>query len=358
MQLCATFLKVPPTFNHFFPGAICYIGPNGTPDLTTGQATRFVIMKRAIVTRLASGLIVVLSFSQGTAATANNETAASRQEATKPTTPREVFNAGTRELEAGKLREAEALLELALASQNERFQTPALYNLGHVRFSQGTEELKKGPSAQATATRSDKAVEQAEAAVGVIDDALASNDIKKMVAAYLHGRGQRQELKAARAAVLEALKAHQATLAKWERSSADFKSAVELSPAESDAQMNAEVVDRRIAQLVDSLRKIKQSMRQCSGMCDKLGNKLKELKGRIPGSQMPPGAGDEEEEEQAPMGPLKDHKEAPSKDGKEMLLSPEQAGWLLEGFKLDSERRLPMGQEKPGQPKARSQKPW
>jgi hypothetical protein len=317
-------------------------------------------MKRAIVVKLATGLIVAFSFSQGTAATANNGSAASRQGATPPSTPREVFNAGTRELEAGKLREAEALLELALSSQNERLQTPALYNLGHVRFTQGTEELKKGPSAQATASRSETAVEQGEAALGIIDDALASNDINKMVAAYLHGRGQRRELKAARAAVLEALKAHQATLAKWERSSADFKSAVELSPAETDAQSNADVVDRKIARLVDSLRKIQQSMRQCSGMCDKLGNKLKQLKGRIPGSQIPGGAGDEEEEEeeQAPMGPLKDHKEVASKDGKEMLLSPEQAGWLLEGFRLDSERRLPMGQEKPGQPKARSQKPW
>src|SRR5262245_47431636 len=171
-------------------------------------------MKRAIVTRLASGLIVVFSFSQGTAATAKSSTAASRQ-GTAPNTPREVFNAGTRELEAGKLREAEALLELALSSQNERLQTPALYNLGHVRFSQGSEELKKGPSAQATALRSDKAVEQGEAALQVIEDALASNDVNKMVAAYLHGRGQRRELKAARAAVLEALKAHKATLAKW-----------------------------------------------------------------------------------------------------------------------------------------------
>ena len=27
-----------------------------------------------------------------------------------------------------------------------------------------------------------------------------------------------------------------------------------------------------------------------------------------------------------------------------MMLSQEQAGWVLEGFKLDSERRLPMGQ--------------
>jgi len=282
----------------------------------------------------------------------------STRSASVPTTPRELFNAGTRELGAGKLREAEAFLESALASQDERLQPPALYNLGHVRFSQGVEELKKGPSAAATAARSQLASEQGEAEIQAIDNALASNDIQKMVEAYLHGRGKRRELKAAREAVVQALKAHQATLGKWERATGDFKSALELQPTQTDARLNADVVDRRIAQLVDSLRQIKQQMNKCSGSCDKLGTKLKQLKGRIPGSQIPGGTGDEDEEEDAPMGPPKDFKEAASRDGKEILLSPEQAGWLLDGFKLDSERRLPMGQEKSGQPKARSQKTW
>lgn len=324
---------------------------------TFRHSSSVLIMKRAIVVKLATGIAVVFSFSNGTGATANTGPSPSLENPT-PTTPREFYNAGTREFEAGKFREAEALFEGALASQNERLQTPALYNLGHVRFAQGTEELKKGPSAQSAASRSEAASEQGEAELRAIDDALASNDLDKMVAAYLHGRGQRRELKAARTAVMEALKAHQATLAKWERASADFKSAVELTPTETDARVNADVVDRRIARLIDSLRQIQQSMRKCTGMCDKLGNKLKQLKGRIPGAQIPGGAGDDEEEEEAPLGQLKDHKEAASKDGKEMLLSPEQAGWLLEGFRLDSERRLPMGQEKPGQPKARSLKPW
>src|SRR4051794_25176005 len=72
-----------------------------------------------------------------------------------PASPREFFNAGTEKLAEAvklladkkpiesKLREAEALLESALASQSERLQPPSLYNLGHVRFGQGAEELKK-----------------------------------------------------------------------------------------------------------------------------------------------------------------------------------------------------------------------
>src|SRR5437870_4748627 len=106
--------------------------------------------------------------------------------ASTPATPRDAFNAGTKNMGAGKLREAEALLESALASQNERLQPAALYNLGHVRFNQGVEELKKGPSAQASAAMSRMAQEQGEAALRAADEALESNEVQKMVAAYLH----------------------------------------------------------------------------------------------------------------------------------------------------------------------------
>jgi tetratricopeptide (TPR) repeat protein len=275
-----------------------------------------------------------------------------------PSKPREFFNAGTRELNAGKLREAEAYFETALSSQNEQLQTPALYNLGHVRFDQGIEELKKGPSAQSANTLSRVAEQQGEEALQAADAALESNDVQKMVAAYLQGRGKKRELKAAQEAVLKALKAHGTTLAKWERASGDFKSALELDSRQADARHNADVVDRRIAQLVDAICQMKQQCGSCSGMCNKLGDKLKQLKGRIPSSQMPPGAGEDDEDEDQPLGPHPEQKEVASKAGSEMTLSPEQAGWLLEGYRLDSERRLPMVQSTTAEPKDRSRKTW
>ena len=276
-----------------------------------------------------------------------------------PSTPREFYNAGTRQLSAGKLREAEASLENALASQNQRLQPLALYNLGLVRFGQGVEQLKKGPQAKPTATRGEAVVRQADAAIRQANEALGGNDVDRMVAAYLRGRGTRKDLKAATEAVRRALQVHGAVLARWERASGDFKSASELNSADLDARSNAKVVDRCIAKLVDSLRE----MQQCSnGMCDKgqkLGDALKKLKGRIPAPNMPPGAaGDDEEEEEQPFGPKPGQEEGPSKDGKEMSLSPEQAGWLLDAYKLDSERRLPMGQGPAAEPKDRSRPPW
>jgi hypothetical protein len=276
-----------------------------------------------------------------------------------PTTPREFFNAGTRELRAGKLRDAEASLESALASQDLHLQPPALYNLGHVRFGLGIEELKKGPSAAPTVARGRAAARMADEASRDADDALASDDVQKMVASYLRGRGVRRELKAATKAVRQALQSHGAALSKWQRSSGDFKSTVELERADADAQYNADTVDRYIAKLVDSVKELQQTAGAMGGKSDELGEKLKQLKGKIPAPDMPPGAsGEDEEEEDQPNGQQTGQRENAGKEGEEMKLSPEQAGWLLNGFKLDSEHRLPMGQESTAQPKDRSGRTW
>ena len=276
---------------------------------------------------------------------------------TVPTSPREYLNAGTRQLKAGKLREAEASLEAALGSQNQRLQPSALYNLGLVRFGQGAEELKKGPAAEPTTVRGQRATEQGDEALREVEGVLASDDMLRMVAAYMRGRGARKELKSATEVVKRALKAHGSTLARWERSSGDFKSTLELKSADADARYNSEIVDRCIAKLVDSI----QEMQKCSnGMCNKnqlLSDALKKLKGRIPGPNMPPGdAGDEDEDQD--QQPQPGQQEGPSKEGQEMTLSQEQAGWLLDGYRLDSERRLPMGETTPAQPKERSRPTW
>jgi len=276
-----------------------------------------------------------------------------------PSSPRDYFNAGTRKLREGKLKESEALLETALAGQQDPLQPPALYNLGHVRFRTGAEELKKGPSAQAAASHGQSAGANADEAMRAADQALAGDEIQKLVAAYLNGRGARRELKAAREAVKQALNSYGAALTQWQRSSGDFKSTVELDNADADARQNAEVVDRCIARLVDSLQQLQQLANALGDKSRDLGQKLKKLKGRMPANDAPPGGGgDDDEDEDMPFGPRPGEKEGATKEGEQMSLSPEQAGWLLEGYKLDSERRLPMGQGSEGEPKKRSQKTW
>ena len=127
-----------------------------------------------------------------------------------------------------------------------------------MRFGQGVEQLKKGPSAKPTVERGQRAAQQADAAIRQANEALGGNDVQKMVAAYLRGRGARKELKAATEAVRRALQVHGAVLGRWERASGDFKSAAELNGADADARHNSDVLDRLIAKLVDSLREMQQ----------------------------------------------------------------------------------------------------
>jgi len=300
-----------------------------------------------------TGLVLVLAAAPGAWGASNPKPNA-------PETPREFFNAGTRELRSGKLPEAEASLQTALASQDAQLQPPALYNLGHVRFGLGLDELKKGPALKPLKDRGHAAGHNADEATRDAEAALASDDVQKMVMSYLRGRGARRELKAATEAVRRAMQSHGAALAKWERSSGDFKSALELDPKDSDAQHNADVVDRYIAKLIDSLRELQEMAAAMGSKGDELKEKLKQLKVRIPAPDMPPGAsGDEDEDEDMPNGQQQGQKEASTRQhGEEMQLSPEQAGWLLNGFKLDSEHRLPMGQETTVPPKDRSGKTW
>ena len=281
-------------------------------------------------------------------------------EAPPPSTPRDFFNLGTQKLEQGKLREAEAFLESALNSQTERLQPPALYNLGHVRFRQGVEELKKGPQAAPTAARGRAAAAAADEAIQAADDALAGDDIPKMVTAYMRGRGVRTELKAAIKAVKQAMETYGTALGKWQRSSSDFKSTVELKRDDADARQNAEAMDRRIAKLIDELRQLQQAAGAMGQKNPDLGQKLKQLRGRIPAPNMPPGAaGDDEEDEDTPKGPEPGQQESATKQGPEMMsLSQEMAGWLLDSFKLDTERRLPMGMNDTAEPKDRSRPTW
>jgi hypothetical protein len=276
-----------------------------------------------------------------------------------PKSPRALFNAGTKNLHESKLREAETFLESAVASQDLRVQSPALYNLGNVRVAQGAEILKQSPPAGASSLRGQSAAQGAEAAAQSADAALTSDEVEKMVAAYTRGRGARRELREATEAVKRAMAAHGATLAKWQRASGDFKSAVELNPKDSHARDNADTTDGAIASLVDKLNQLQQAMKMMNGAKQKLGEKMKALKGRIPEPLAPPGApGDEEEDEEQEMGLKPGQKEGESRDGEEIPVSADEAGQILNGFKLGGDRHLPMGFGTNAPPRDRKGRNW
>ncbi len=206
-----------------------------------------------------------------------NATSASDSDASL--SPRQLYNDGTRKLRDGKLREAETCFQSAVASQDERVQPVALYNLGQVRYREGEIELTNAPNAKSLEMTARRVFEMGGSAIRAADDALAGDDTQKIVAAYLQGRGARRELKAAMEAVKNAMKQYGSVLAKWQRSSGDFKSAFELRPVDTEANKNGDVVDRRIAALIDQQQQMLAAMAAMAQQSQSL--QLKEMRDRL-----------------------------------------------------------------------------
>ncbi|HZV35124.1 MAG TPA: hypothetical protein VFB72_11175 [Verrucomicrobiae bacterium] len=296
-----------------------------------------------------------------------NGLAASEEPDAASTSPRQLYNDGTQKLKDGKLQEAEACLQSAVASQEARVQGPALYNLGETRFQQGVQELKKAPSPKAMTDVSKRASSDATGALEAIDKAMVSEDVQAMVDAYYRGRGARKELKDAINAVKSAMETYGQVLAKWQRASGDFKSDFELTPADIDAKTNADIVDQHIARLVDSHQMMMQMMQGMANQRSELGKKMKELKKKMPGGEgdkLKGGADDEDDDDDnggKKPPELKDGMEEPGQknEGQQMVLSYEEAARLLDMLKLDANRKLSLGgTNEAAMPKDRKGRDW
>jgi len=288
--------------------------------------------------------------------------AADTTNAVAPTTARDFYNAGTRLLAAKKFTDAEKMFQSALAAQDDRLQPVALYNVGHTRFASGLERLKQGPDAQKVAAQGSAALAAGEQAIHQSESALAQNNLNQMIAAYIEGRGARHELRAAEKAVSAALETYGKTLEQWLRAADDFKGAAELNPAGTNAAQNAEIVERGIAKLVDSVRKMQEMMGMMGQQKQELGKLLSKLKGSIPAADAPPGAAGEDDEEDQGMKPedLTDKKENAARPGDQIQipLSPDQASQMLTGLSLDGTKRLEMSDKEGKPPKDRKGRNW
>ncbi len=278
-----------------------------------------------------------------------------------PVTARDFYNAGTHLLAAKKLAAAETMFLSALAAQDERVQPPALYNLAHTLFAAGDELLKKGPDAQKTTMQARAALAAGNAAIRQAENALAGNEVERMMAAYLDGRGARRELRAAEKTVRAALEVYGQTLQKWQRAADDFKGAAEMNPADPQAAKNAATVERHIARLIDSVRQMQAMLEALGQQQQALGKLISQLKGRIPAPQAPPGAaGDEEDEPETTPESLAGRQEDAGRAGEQMPVpvSPEQAGQMLDNLAIDGSRRLPMSDQPTAPPKGKTGRQW
>ena len=212
-----------------------------------------------------------------------------------------------------------------MASNEEKVQSPALYNLGHVRFKQGAEALKDAPDARAAKARGDATCDLATGAIKAADDALASDDVAAITRAYMQGRGVRKELKAAMEAVKKATTPtfRASALAALRRR---FQERLRTQSEISDARANGEVVDRCIAELVDKKEMMMMAMQCMGGKRNDLKERMKQLKKKMPDGQQNPGGDKEEDEEDEEDDdkPPKRAEERPERagqqEGKEMAL--------------------------------------
>ncbi|MEO6785817.1 MAG: hypothetical protein ABI318_06755, partial [Chthoniobacteraceae bacterium] len=163
---------------------------------------------------------------------------------------RELYNEGVRRLGKGELRDAEMALRKAAGAEVEVVQPLALYNLGHVRFRQGEETLKGEGNRQQLLDSSTAAVTVAEEAIRNGGRALENDALQEIIAAYMSARAAQKDLRFSRDETSRTLGLIGSALERWRRSVGDFHSALEFDAANGDAKVNADVVERKIAELL------------------------------------------------------------------------------------------------------------
>ncbi len=307
--------------------------------------------------RAFAAILLLAAFVLAPVATVHGDEA----DADHPAKPRELYNNGTQKLREGKLTDAEVLLQDAIASQNARVQPPALYNLGLARYQDGEKERTNAPDPAQLQSSMARTSDTTTDALHAVESALAGDDVQAMVDAYLRGRGARRELKAATEAVKRALDIYSSVLTKWRRASGDFRSSSELAP-DKDAQVNGDLMDRRIAWLVDQIRPLASKRDQLMQMGEQLRKQMEKLKGKIPqnfGDKMPGDDGDNDEDGDKPPKQPKGNngEEGPVKSGHQMQLSGEEARRLLNMLR-DADRKLPTGGGDQPSPPDRKGRDW
>jgi tetratricopeptide (TPR) repeat protein len=291
-----------------------------------------------------------------------------------PVTARDFYNTGTQLLAGKKFADAERMFQAALAAQDERVQSPALYNLGHARFAAGMELLKNKMTASGYTDRGSRLIDESQSSLRQAESAILEGNKEKMIEAYLECRHLRHDLRSTQEQINTAIELYGQVLAKWQRAEDDFKSSNEMSPPDlasiensleinhTNAEFNAEIIQEHINRLLEQARKMQEMMGMMGKQKQDLGKILSKLKGQIPAPNAPPGAAGDDDEDEPGMKPdsLAGQKENAARQGDQMQipLSPDQAGQILDGLSLDGSRRLSMSDKEGRPPKNKNGRNW
>jgi hypothetical protein len=286
--------------------------------------------------------------------------------------PHSHFNTGVSKLAERNLSEAEIAFRDAVASNHETVQPAALYNLGHVRFLQGKETLKGEGNRKQLIDSSVAATALAEEVIRRGGPIAERDDIQELINAYMEARAARKQLRVTRDENTRELDLIGSALNRWRRSVGDFRSAVELNPANTDAAFNADVVERHIDELLNFKKKLEQEQDGVGKQREKLKDLMKKMRGKIP-KEMQRGSDDEEDDEDEEEEKEQDQQRETAKQqqqriGGEREIDPDMLRVLKEKL---PQRTMSVGQEgeremqgfrpdgqKPGEPKGRKGRDW
>lgn len=244
--------------------------------------------------------------------------------------PQELFNRGVEKLAGKDLREAEKYLIEAARSNQETVQPLATYNLGHVRFLQGKETLSSEGNRQ-------DLLDSASAARAVADEALrrghdaliGDEDVRTLVERYNDASAARRQLRKPGKDATRALDLLGTVIKRWRTSADSFHSAFELEPANKDAEFNAEVVERHLAEQLRFQKTLEQQQEGMIARRRELTALMKKLFAQIPDEfkeQVPAEEGEgEEEEEEEGEGQRSPRETEKGRDGEEERDSQERS---------------------------------
>ena len=259
---------------------------------------------------------------------------------------RELYNEGVSRLGKGELRDAEMALRKAAGADVEAVQPLALYNLGYVRFLQGEETLKGEGNRQQLLDSSAAACTVAEEAIRNGSRALESEELQAIISAYMDARAARKDLRFSRDETSRTMGLIGSTLERWRRSVGDFHSAVELDASNGDAKTNAEVVERKIAELLQFKKELEEKSEQVAEEREKVKEMMKKMRGKIPKEMQRESDEEEDDEDDEKKDEPKPGEKQQQRIGTDREVSPDMARWLKETMKR---RTMSLGTKQEGE---------
>jgi hypothetical protein len=304
-----------------------------------------------------SSIILLLGFT--TAFAADNGAQAEFSELNA----RELHNLGTQRLADKELSGSEEALRASLARDQDKLRPETLHNLGHVRFGKGRAMLggkTKGEVTDVSIARS--YVEAADADVSDIEDMIKYLDKAKAekrepdyvpaISALSSGINTYRTMK--KTSIPEAekqLNQRGSVNSTWTRSLGDFRGAVELNAADTDAKTNADRIEELLRQLRRETESLQEAQSDQRKKLEELRKAITELIKRIPPEKLPEGEGDGDEEDDFGQGkkPRAGGGNQPSDEGDEGKMTDQEARSTLESLRDEFGRKMSTTGGKGGQ---------